>query len=1047
MPRRSLLCFLAFGLAVVSLSAARPTIRFVEAPLGPGFQHLAQDGDGYLWTGQYGRLRRFDGSAFRDFPFPPGTIDEIVDSPDGDVYVWSATETWRVRGDSIQKTLGDGALMVGVNGGALAVTPRQLQLWRPKGAIVARYPLPAGFSARPILGPSGDVLLPFAGVVHRLKASDLAENRLRFTPIRASLLPDSDWVWAAEDTSGTIWMRDQLKIAMLAPGAKTPQVVNRADNVITQGFADLSGSVWFPRFQVQEKVGVAVAANGALTVWDVTPAGICRGRDGTVWMILGDRLGYVPLHGSIDSFGGELSSTPVALGGRLYAANSKGIERFDEQRMRFEAAAAFPAKYPITDAVSFGGQVVASRLDGYLETWSPSHPPRPLPVPSRIAGPVGTTHLLIDPSQRLWAAYRDGVARLNDRLEPVEFFAVPGNIRPVDMLVDPAGRLWTAQRNGLGLFENSTWRLLDGKSGLLGSGVRTLAWQAGALWVGYGSKNEEFARLTRAAGSWKIENFGPATGHAGSGTRLMRVDERDWLWRGTIERGLQVCAAHCEDSRQWVALRMQDGLSSDELSQNNWFDDTARKHVWWITTKGLDRWVVELDLFTRNPDPLLMLQPVEQRDRTVRFRWSSTYYRHRSALQFRYRILPEQPEWKYVSGYDAEFRNLPWRRHEFQLQARAGRADWYPAVKSAAFETVFPWTRQLFGAGGLLAALMVGARWRVRRKRAATRRYAALKQAVTHFRDLNEDAREPYLASLDPALAREVRAHFEHDGEPLPPVIPLEAPADCSGTTVAGRYLVEELMARGGFATLYRASDLRMSNRPTAIKILDRPGSESWGQALDRELAVLSHIRHPGVVAVFDRGLTPWKQQFLAFEFIEGRSLRQVFESGDCPRALFLAWMEELAGTLDAIHAAGVVHRDIKPENLMIRDAEAGEARKLVVIDLGIATVRHRNRNSMWATQAAGSFDYMAPEQLQGIASPAADVYSYALVLVEGLYGRRVAAYAAEEGCSVPEAAVAMIGKATGGASGAVLRALAYEPRMRPPSVAECWREIRAALR
>ena len=409
-------------------------------------------------------------------------------------------------------------------------------------------------------------------------------------------------------------------------------------------------------------------------------------------------------------------------------------------------------------------------------------------------------------------------------------------------------------------------------------------------------------------------------------------------------------------------------------------------------------------------------------------------------MQVRYRLTPSDTGWTYAKAWETEFRGLRWGKHTFEAQARAGRGEWHPAMRSATIDIAFPYTPQLLYTSGGLGALAFGAWWRRRSTRAARTRYEALKTAVNQARAMEDPA--SFLSKLDPSLRNDVQRLLEHSDDPLPAVLPDVPPEDWAGLTLAGRYLLEHRVARGGFATVYRAQDLRMNGRSTAIKILDQAASETWGEALDRELEVLSRLHHPGVVAVFDRGSTPWHQAFLALEFIDGQTLRHYLERPvDVAQAA--RWMGELATALDAIHAAGIVHRDLKPENLMVRQSTAGS--QLVVIDLGIATLRRRNRNSVWITRAAGSLDYMAPEQLHGVASPAADVYSFALIAVELMTGQRVAEFAAVNSLAVPEAGAALLG--SGAAAAVVQRALSYVPGERHSSAGALWHELAGPFR
>jgi serine/threonine-protein kinase len=127
-------------------------------------------------------------------------------------------------------------------------------------------------------------------------------------------------------------------------------------------------------------------------------------------------------------------------------------------------------------------------------------------------------------------------------------------------------------------------------------------------------------------------------------------------------------------------------------------------------------------------------------------------------------------------------------------------------------------------------------------------------------------------------------------------------------------------------------------------------------------------------------------------EFVEGKNLREILEMGPLPPKRTARFLRQLAGALDAIHALGICHRDVKPENVIIRNegspTSANEA--AVLIDFSIAIVKDANETLHGLSRAAGSFDYMAPEQAVGYAQPSSDIYSLAKLVIEMLTGRQL---------------------------------------------------------
>jgi serine/threonine protein kinase len=124
-------------------------------------------------------------------------------------------------------------------------------------------------------------------------------------------------------------------------------------------------------------------------------------------------------------------------------------------------------------------------------------------------------------------------------------------------------------------------------------------------------------------------------------------------------------------------------------------------------------------------------------------------------------------------------------------------------------------------------------------------------------------------------------------------------------------------------------------------------------------------------------------------EFVEGKNLREVLECGALPPRRTARILRQLAGALDAIHAQDIWHRDVKPENVIVRN-EGSPEEEAVLIDFSIAIVKDANETLYGLSRAAGSFDYMAPEQAIGYAEPSSDIYSLAKLAIEMLTGQRL---------------------------------------------------------
>jgi predicted Ser/Thr protein kinase len=194
---------------------------------------------------------------------------------------------------------------------------------------------------------------------------------------------------------------------------------------------------------------------------------------------------------------------------------------------------------------------------------------------------------------------------------------------------------------------------------------------------------------------------------------------------------------------------------------------------------------------------------------------------------------------------------------------------------------------------------------------------------------------------------------------------------------------VDELIGRGGMGVVYRATDLKL-NRPVAIKLIatEHATDPAVRRRFEREAQLMAAIDHPNVIPVYAAGEQDG-HLYLVMRYIAGTDLHVLLRERtrlDPHEAARI--VDDLAGALDAAHAAGLVHRDIKPANVLL----AG--RHVYLTDFGITRAIDSATRFTDSDEWVGTVDYMSPEHLRGGETDArSDVYALGCLLHACLTG------------------------------------------------------------
>jgi serine/threonine protein kinase len=261
------------------------------------------------------------------------------------------------------------------------------------------------------------------------------------------------------------------------------------------------------------------------------------------------------------------------------------------------------------------------------------------------------------------------------------------------------------------------------------------------------------------------------------------------------------------------------------------------------------------------------------------------------------------------------------------------------------------------------------------------------------------------------------------------------------GQLIGGRYRVHAKLIRGGMGWIYRATQEPLG-REVALKVLRREYLDDTTavRRFEKEAMAISRLNHPHIVTIYDFGRTEDGELFIAMEYLNGRSLREVLDDdGKLPHDRALKIIEGIVSGLVEAHRLGIMHRDLKPENVMLLEQYDRDFVK--ILDFGLARSIEESQQLTQQDMIPGTPNYIPPERVNGLADDLrSDLYSLGAMWFELVCGeipfdgstsikiivkhlQEPPPRPTERGASMPAAAEELI-----------LRLLAKRPEERPDS-------------
>ena len=843
----ALLSFSVFG-------QQAPFVQITDPPAPKGAAFLFPDSRGRLWLGgmEPGSegLTYFDGSRFVQAvdDFPKVLVTGMAEDTEGGIWVTSNFGIYRVFLGHVKKIVG-GSAPWGITPVArdvflASVAPAgtyEHAGYSPKdsSSLVRIVHTPTGWRADALVkefsaarfwaDSAGEVFYHCLGGYCEVRGQDLVDWRPGMAlPSKQHAFPMAGDSTVLRDRSGCFWMRGFYETSYECPGdslpTKLPSGFPRgalAIGMMPDGTMVLSGN------------SLALGRPGSwrvLTTANGYPlaASSAVGRDGSVWMSNSTGLFVLPSHVKIELWTERegvdgLAYSVLRMGNKVFAAVGDAVRVLDTDRSAWRSLTRFPFAAHLTEGPNH--TILANSRSNGIEQIGLNGE-----LLGKSSQPLTTYTTARAKDGKIWSTGDEiSVLKFGRRLALEPIREASSWRDTLDTKVDQIGDVWACSGAGLIHKDRQGWHLISTSDGLLENRCRSLTVDsAGDVWYAYESA-PAFSWIHDAGGKKpQVVNFSDGGDAGTAASNFLHFDRRGWLWRGTQD-GLYI--ADLEQARQgrWLYLNRKDGFAAVDTNQRAFFEDSDGS-VWF----GMSTTIVHLlppdDLAHPNYAPSVFLSG---------FSWKSTFHTadtgdsiehgenlianigslqfdRRNALRIRYRLLPDQANWRESKTLDLLLGALPSGEHTLEVQGRVFTGPWSQTARQS-FSVLRPaWLAGPFITSYFLGAFVLSSAgyWLYRKQRSEN---AQLLPDLASWR----------LGALVPEVSQ------------------------FTGAVLDSRFKVGKLLARGGFANVLEGHD-EVRKQRCAIKIFRTElKNKAWiQQSFDQEVAALQKIRHPNVVSI-----------------------------------------------------------------------------------------------------------------------------------------------------------------------------------------------------